>query len=237
MLNVRIRNKRDTNNNFEQNDPVLLNGEIVVVDHETDGMKIKIGDGINRYSSLPYFNPLYSEKPVYTYSEIQGLDEVISNLEAKIQLIPIIPSGVIMMWSGLETDIPDGYVLCNGQNGTPDLTDKFVIGAGSTYAVGETGGESAHVLTIDEMPSHGHNGTTQQAGNHNHRIGTDKDASYAYYGDCWSVHNSSTGAAYYNGSTSSDGDHTHSFTTNNIGGNQAHNNMPPYYALCFIMKI
>ena len=57
MLNVRIRNKRDTNNNFEQNDPVLLNGEIVIVDHETDGTKIKIGDGINKYSSLPYFNP------------------------------------------------------------------------------------------------------------------------------------------------------------------------------------
>ena len=90
MLNVRIRNKRDTNNNFEKNDPVLLNGEIVIVDHETDGTKIKIGDGVNKYSSLPYFNPLYSEKPVYTYSEIQGLDEVISNLEAKIQLIPII---------------------------------------------------------------------------------------------------------------------------------------------------
>ena len=184
MLNVRIRNKRDTNNNFEQNDPVLLNGEIVIVDHETDGTKIKIGDGVNKYSSLPYFGSLYSEKPVYTYSEIQGLDEVISNLEAKIQLIPIIPSGVIMMWSGLETDIPNGYVLCNGQNGTPDLTDKFVIGAGTSYNVNDQGGESSHALTKEEMPSHNHTGTTGGAGGHNHTIGTDKDTYYTSGGEC-----------------------------------------------------
>lgn len=148
-----------------------------------------------------------------------------------------IPSGVIMLWSGLSSNIPEGYVLCDGNNGTPNLTDKFVIGAGSTYSVGETGGESVHTLTIDEMPSHSHSGTTGQNGNHSHRIGTDKDTTYVTYGDCWSVHNSSTGAAYYNGSTTSDGNHTHSFTTNNTGGNQAHNNMPPYYSLCYIMKI
>ena len=142
-----------------------------------------------------------------------------------------IPSGVIMLWSGLSSNIPEGYVLCDGNNGTPNLTDKFIIGAGSTYPVGETGGESVHILTIDEMPSHSHNGTTGQNGNHSHKIGTDKDTTYVTYGDCWSVHNSSTGATYYNGSTTSDGNHTHSFTTNNIGGNQAHNNMPPYLAV------
>ena len=215
MLNVRIRNKRDTNNNFEQNDPVLLNGEIVIVDHETDGTKIKIGDGINKYSSLPYFNPLYSEKPVYTYSEIQGLDEVISNLEAKIQLIPIIPSGVIMMWSGLETDIPDGYVLCNGQNGTPDLTDKFVIGAGSNYPIGETGGESVHILTIDEMPKHSHKMKYDSIG--------------------WTAirQSSGTNGIVENTTSSYDGQ----YSTEEVGNGNAHNNMPPYYALCFIMKI
>ena len=148
-----------------------------------------------------------------------------------------IPSGVIMLWSGLSSNIPEGYVLCDGNNGTPNLTDKFIIGAGSTYSVGETGGESVHILTIDEMPSHNHSGTTGQNGNHSHRVGTDKDTTYVTYGDCWSVHNSSTGASYYNGSTTSDGNHTHSFTTNNTGGNQAHNNMPPYYSLCYIMKI
>ena len=148
-----------------------------------------------------------------------------------------IPSGVIMLWSGLSSNIPEGYVLCDGNNGTPNLTDKFIIGAGSTYPVGETGGESVHILTIDEMPSHSHSGTTGQNGSHSHKIGTDKDATYITYGDCWSVHNSSTGATYYNGSTTSDGNHMHSFTTNNTGGNQAHNNMPPYYSLCYIMKI
>ena len=55
-----------------------------------------------------------------------------------------IPSGVIMLWSGLSSNIPKGYVLCDGNNGTPDLTDKFIIGAGSTYAVGENGGAKTH---------------------------------------------------------------------------------------------
>ena len=50
------------------------------------------------------------------------------------------PVGGIIMWSGTIAAIPTGWALCNGSNGTPDLRDRFVIGAGSTYAVGATGG-------------------------------------------------------------------------------------------------
>ena len=232
MLNVRIRNKRDTNNNFEQNDPVLLNGEIVVVDHETDGTKIKIGDGVNKYSSLPYFNPLYSEKPVYTYSEIQGLDEVISNLEAKIQLIPIIPSGVIMMWSGLEANIPDGYVLCNGQNGTPDLTDKFVIGAGSNYPIGESGGAKTHnhLYKVSYRPYYGA------------LVGNDNDAiqAYDYESGNWTDSTQvSTGVTTRsnNGILQGQWSDATPLIQQTEGKSSVTSNMPPYYALCFIMKI
>lgn len=48
---------------------------------------------------------------------------------------PVSPSGVICMWSGATTAIPTGWALCNGSNGTPDLRDKFVVGAGSTYTL------------------------------------------------------------------------------------------------------
>jgi len=52
--------------------------------------------------------------------------------------------GAIVLWSGAVVDIPDGWVFCDGNNGTPDLRDKFIVGAGSTYAVGATGGTTTH---------------------------------------------------------------------------------------------
>jgi len=53
-------------------------------------------------------------------------------------------SGGIIMWSGAVVDIPLGYVLCDGANGTPDLRDKFLVGAGNGYAVGANGGNVNH---------------------------------------------------------------------------------------------
>ena len=53
-------------------------------------------------------------------------------------------SGGILLWSGAIVDIPSGFVLCNGANGTPDLRDKFIVGAGTTYAVGASGGAVSH---------------------------------------------------------------------------------------------
>ncbi len=58
-----------------------------------------------------------------------------------------IPSGGIIMWSGSIGAIPVGYYLCNGSNGTPDLRDRFVVGSGSTYAVGNTGGFTSSVTS------------------------------------------------------------------------------------------
>jgi len=57
-------------------------------------------------------------------------------------------SGGIIIWSGAIVNIPSGFVLCNGANGTPDLRDKFIAGAGSTYAVGANGGNVNHTHTF-----------------------------------------------------------------------------------------
>ena len=54
------------------------------------------------------------------------------------------PIGLILIWSGAIVDIPAGYVLCDGNNGTPDLRNNFVVGAGDTYAVDDTGGNINH---------------------------------------------------------------------------------------------
>jgi hypothetical protein len=59
-----------------------------------------------------------------------------------------VPSGVIAIWSGAIVNIPIGWVICDGNNSTPDLRNRFVVGAGSTYAVGATGGATTHTHTF-----------------------------------------------------------------------------------------
>ena len=111
------------------------------------------------------------------------------------------------------------------------VQDCFLLAAGNKYTAGETGGEETVTLTIDQIPSHNHSGTTSANGGHAHQIGTDKDTTYVVSGQCWSVHNTSSGAAYMNGTTSWVSNHNHSVTINNTGGNVSHNNMPPYLAV------
>lgn len=124
----------------------------------------------------------------------------------------MVPKGGIIIWSGSVNNIPEGWVLCDGNNGTPNLTDRFVLGAGHNYAVDSTGGESEHILTIDEMPKHGHNYTSPMIGSGG--VG---------HGD------------YYSNDVVMKPSNNAGTTTIN-GNSQPHNNMPPYYALCYIMK-
>lgn len=56
----------------------------------------------------------------------------------------VLPRGSILMWSGSITTIPSGFVLCNGAGGTPDLRDRFIVGAGTTYDPADTGGSTMH---------------------------------------------------------------------------------------------
>ena len=171
------------------------------------------------------------------------------------------PVGGIILWSGSTSDIPTNWHLCDGTNGTPDLRGRFVIGAGGSYSVGNTGGESEHTLTVDEMPSHNHttNNSLSTAGLHTHNNTFSLAQGGAHtHNITTTVNNGSTGsiqtAAGNNGSyTVSGGAHTHTFSggiqnngahthtlsidVNNTGNSQPHNNLPPYYALCYIMKI
>ena len=131
-----------------------------------------------------------------------------------------VPVGGIIMWSGSLNQIPDGWVLCNGQtsNGqkTPDLSGKFVVGysaSDSDYAIGKTGGEAKHRLLESEMPSHSHSIKFRSY---------DLVASWKDQRSFYSV---------------SKGSEDQTKTTASAGGNQAHENRPPYYALCFIMRV
>ena len=121
-------------------------------------------------------------------------------------------TGCIIMWSGASNVIPDGWALCNGENGTPDLRGRFVLGAGGAYAVGNTGGEEAHKLTKQELPSHSHQ---------------------IYLSDFESEIDYNMGQFICLKKANLIGNQN----TRTEGGDVPHNNMPPYYALCYIMKL
>jgi hypothetical protein len=142
-----------------------------------------------------------------------------------------LPVGGIIMWSGSVASIPSGWVLCNGSNGTPDLRDRFVVGAGSTYAVNATGGSADATL-----PTHTHTATSTSTvtdPGHNHTFvirNTIDNGSNAY---------TAVGGQAGTGTTTTEttGITVATSTTNaNAGTSGTNANLPPYYALAYIMK-
>jgi phage tail collar domain family len=144
------------------------------------------------------------------------------------------------MWSGSTSNIPSGWTLCNGSNGTPDLRNRFIVGAGSTYSVGSTGGSDTVTLTTAQMPSHNHSYSlsTSYTGSHSHTVSNVAAPSRIPYN---SSSSSMDGGATRGGSVTTDSAGKHSHTISGsisaTGSGQSHENRPPYYALCFIMKV
>lgn len=145
-----------------------------------------------------------------------------------------IPTGLISMWSGLISAIPNGWALCDGNNGTPNLKDRFIMGATTDLDIGETGGENSVKLTINEMPSHNHSGSAVSSGSHTHRytVGTGH-SSYDESIDPFAHPPTES----QSGIIASAGSHTHTISIGNKGSGQPHENRPAYYTLAFIMKL
>jgi len=141
-----------------------------------------------------------------------------------------LPAGVIVMWSGSIASIPSGWLLCNGSSGTPDLRDRFVVGAGTTYAVAATGG-SANAVVV----SHTHTATSVVADpGHSHTASV-------FFNDSATPRNafraSNPSVDETSVSTNSNTTGITVATTNATAGVSGTNaNLPPYYALAYIMK-
>lgn len=129
-----------------------------------------------------------------------------------------IPAGVIVMWSGAIENIPEGWSLCDGTNGTPNLLDRFIVGAGNTYAVGTTGG-SADAIVVE----HSHSITDP---GHSHTVATSDYSGSGF-----------AGRGGYSSRPIGTSNATTAITINNTGSSGTNANLPPYYALAYIMKL
>jgi microcystin-dependent protein len=128
----------------------------------------------------------------------------------------VTPIGGIIMYTG--STIPSGWALCDGSNGTPDLRDRFIVGAGNAYASGAKGGSPTKVLSVDNIPPHNHSFT---------------DNTFTPIAN--NIYNSIFGGSYVGGWTGNP--FTIPGTTANTGGGKEFDILPPYYALAFIMRV
>ena len=154
----------------------------------------------------------------------------------------LVPKGGIMLWSGAAADVPTGWAICDGSNGTPNLQGKFAIGVSDDYAEGSSGGvavqttssvaphnhtgsTNGHALTIAQMPSHDHNVLGEIFGTNPQRLDAGND------NDIYTV-----ATPFTTDLTGGGEEHTH-----DIGEDGGHDHtvdvLPPYCAVHYIMKL
>ena len=159
---------------------------------------------------------------INTYDNIYGI----------LGTIPAVASaftaGMIMLWSGSIGSIPSGWVLCNGSNGSPDLRNRFVVAAGDTYSVAQTGGSADSIVV-----SHTHTATsTVTDPGHRHSTGVNNSTGSTTKNGLYGAPNS--GTDYVNTTTTGI---TVATTNASTGVSGTGANIPPYYALAYIYKL
>lgn len=123
----------------------------------------------------------------------------------------LLPRGVIVAWNG--TSAPAGWALCNGQNGTPNLQDRFILGMGANQ-INSAGGAHQITLQVGHLPPHNHGFGVGGGGGHRGNMGTTEGWGCNFGQNC----------AYNN-------------VTSNTGNGSPFSIMPPYYTLAYIMKL
>ena len=176
---------------------------VTFVENSSGNNPIRVDAGIK-------YNPSTNTLKATNFS---GDGSLLTNITTgQLQGAGIFVSGMIVLWSGAADAIPTGFVLCDGNNSTPNLSGRFVVGydaSNSDYDVNDTGGSESVTLTVNQIPAHTHNINL---------------AVRAFYQEP------------RNFGVGTDGSANNSEDTGSTGGGQSHENRPPYYALCYIMK-
>ena len=168
----------------------------------------------------------------------------------------LVHPGFIQDYYGNYNNIPKGWFICDGTNGTPDLRGVFIVGYDNRKQdyndIGKTGGEEFTTLTEEQIPSHTHNGTSDYQGEHYHQTLVNRaDDGFVNYptsttstnvrrrtgdhSENYALTRSSVPSEPNVGKTSTNGGHSHSLEISKSGGGKSHENRPPYYVLIKIM--
>ena len=138
-------------------------------------------------------------------------------------------TGMIILWYGDTSNVPTGFVLCDGNNSTPDLRDRFVIGAGNNFSAGNTGGNNSLTLTEANLPSHQHFVVSNSLGGQN-RTGSNVSANNQV------AKGTGAGNLFESYNLASTGSNASAGRSSAVGSGTPIDNKPAYHALCYIMK-
>lgn len=222
---------------------------------------------VGKETAMPS-NPDIKEKPcrvnVYYGDESIPRATLSFNRYSVSQNESSIPKGTILPWYGKSSDIPEGFALCDGTKGTPDLRNRFLVGAGagSYYALGDTGGEDQVRLTNQQIGNHYHYWSGMYTSDPHYEtykrtglklVSFGYDSNISSYFDapfptgrkmlCFFTNNANLSSVNMNArfiSTSDFSSAPMEYITSFAVGTDAqepHENRPPYYALFFIMKL
>ena len=158
-----------------------------------------------------------------------------------------IPKGTILPWYGKSSDIPEGFALCDGTKGTPDLRNRFLVGAGSNYALGDMGGEDQVTLTGTQIGNHYH----YVAGAKSEQVRFVRFSSKNSFSVIFPAGAKTSVSTFFNHTAFDPFRHLSDFSSNSFSedfgfisslavgtaAQEAHENRPPYYALYYIMKL
>lgn len=244
--------------------PVTITGSTKVKDLDdrvndiVDSLVSYVNDDIDGLMA-DYYNMESSDANKYDKTEVYNRTEIATQIANSVAVNT--PIGLISMWSGDTATLPDEWKICDGLNGTPDLRDKFIVGSGNLYSTNDVGGSSDSVnVTHTHGASHSHTNTCDPSGGHEHYGFSDANAS-SYQSETVSSANYVASQAYVaanyeaytlsgtttvatEGRTSSVANHSHVITiatedveTDESGEDGINKNLPPYYALAYIMKV
>jgi hypothetical protein len=184
-----------------------------------------VTDGITSVANLKADKTYVDNKDADLQAQINTGATQITDLYTKV-----FPVGGIILWSGSIASIPTGWKLCDGLNGTPNLRDRFIIGAGTTYGPGNTGGATR--FTTSFTGSHTHGATITPSGDHthtvnvlNHRLTVDQMPTHNHYDGVASGNANASFGVFVGGSAgdmSFGGNDTRHPYTSSTGGNQPH---------------
>ena len=223
---------------------VLKDWEALFAVHQTGGDKDAVSFRITNWTqtAMPFYAPSNWILVAVVNSDDRsvklGTGTIVSADTPSVRGYAL-PRGLIVMWWGDVDKVPAGWALCDGAGGvTPDLRDRFVVGAGQGYKVNDKGGAVSVALTVNQLPQHNHQTTISNAGGHSHTMMFDSGSGGDYGSGNMPKSDLQTNVlANYLATTNSVADHTHKADNAIVGSGDPHENRPPYYALCYIMKL